>query len=297
MPIVDVVVVTYNRLEKLKQALACYSKQSASFRSLIIIDNHSSDETVQFLNRWKKQQEAYEKIVIRLDENTGGAGGFFAGQKYALSRNPDWIYLADDDAYAATDTFERFYSFLLTNNCDSYSAICGTVVSPQGTICREHRAYDCVVKKIYFEKKPSKTTDYELPYFKIDFLSYVGVFLNTRALTSAGLVNPAYFIYHDDAEHSLRLKKYGDIICVPQIRITHDTWVQNGPTKVNEWREYYNIRNQMHMLMKHHPLCALNNIRFFIVQMIKKTVDVPLYRRAIMDAVTNHLGVNTLYKP
>ena len=294
---VDVVIVTYNRLDKLKKALDCYSNQSVSFRTLIVVDNHSTDDTKQFLEEWKKQDAPFEKIVLRLDKNTGGSGGFYAGQQFALSRNPDWIFLADDDAYVSADTFEKFYSFTETNNCDSYSAICGAVISPQGNICREHRAYDCIKNNIYFEKKPSLQTDYERPYFTIDFLSYVGVFLKSAALTSIGLVNPDYFIYHDDAEHSLRLKKYGNIICIPGITIIHDTWVQEKHSAVVEWRKYYDVRNHMHMLLKHHPLCALNNIRFYVIQMLKKNIDVSLYRRALLDAITNYLGINPQYKP
>lgn len=291
-------VVTYNRLDKLQKALACYSHQTIPFRRLIVVDNHSTDGTEQFLTSWKKQESFYEKTVIRLNRNMGGAGGFFAGQKEALSNNPDWIYLADDDAYASFDTIEKFQTFIQKNNCESYSAICGKVVSPQGTVCYPHRAYECITKHIYFEKKSSQASDYTKPFFSIDFLSYVGVFLNAAALASVGLVNPSYFIYHDDGEHSLRLKKFGDIICVPEITITHDTWWNPAThSQANEWREYYNLRNQIHMLLKHHPLCAFNNIRFYIKQMLLKRVDVPLYRRAIYDALTNHLGANNQYMP
>jgi len=298
MPIVDVVIVTYNRLEKLKKALACYSNQTVPFRCLIVVDNHSTDGTETFLASWRKQDTSYEKTVIRLDSNMGGSGGFYAGQKYALSRNPDWIFLADDDAYPSVDTMEKFHLFIQQNYKRSYGAICGTVISPQGNICYPHRAYENITKKIYFEKRSSEANDYEKHFFSIDFFSYVGVFLNAKALVSVGLVNPSYFIYHDDAEHSLRLKKFGEIVCVPAITITHDTWWD--PTiqsQVNKWRDYYFLRNQLHMLLKHHPLCALNNIRFYIKQMMLKRVDVPLYRRAIYDAITNHLGANPDYMP
>ena len=36
---VDAVIVTYNRLEKLRNALSCYEKQTAPLRTLIIVDN------------------------------------------------------------------------------------------------------------------------------------------------------------------------------------------------------------------------------------------------------------------
>ena len=44
-PNVDIVIVTYNRLAKLQYALECYDKQTMPFRTLIVVDNNSTDGT------------------------------------------------------------------------------------------------------------------------------------------------------------------------------------------------------------------------------------------------------------
>ena len=96
-----VVIVTFNRLEKLKHALTCYEDQTATFGHIIVVDNNSSDGTKEFLSLWKDEPSFYAKHVLSMDHNVGGAGGFYAGQIYAMDLNVDWVFLSDDDAYPA----------------------------------------------------------------------------------------------------------------------------------------------------------------------------------------------------
>ena len=100
---VDVVIVTYNRLEKLKKALASYENQSRRFRHLIVVNNHSTDGTSDFLDAWGRTEAPFSKIVINTDENLGGSGGYYLGQKKAMELEAEWVFLADDDAYAEPD--------------------------------------------------------------------------------------------------------------------------------------------------------------------------------------------------
>ena len=93
------VVVTYNRLEKLKNTLRCYESQGLLPRYVIVVDNASTDGTYEYLEEWKKERELFDKIVIHSEENGGGSGGFYLGEEESLKRDADWVMLADDDAY------------------------------------------------------------------------------------------------------------------------------------------------------------------------------------------------------
>ena len=44
-----VVIVTYNRLELLKECLLCIDKQVKKFDSVLIVDNYSTDGTREYL--------------------------------------------------------------------------------------------------------------------------------------------------------------------------------------------------------------------------------------------------------
>lgn len=297
---VDVVIVTYNRLEKLKKALACYENQTMTFRNMIVVNNHSNDGTFEYLESWKNMEAPFTKHVVNMDDNLGGSGGFYAGQKYAMTLNPDWIYLADDDAYAEPDMMEQFYKFCDTHDVDKLSAICGAVYNMEGKLALQHRSTYKIINGINFSRKDSAESDYRNEYFKIDLLSYVCSFLNVKALKKVGLVNPKYFIYYDDTEHSIRLKKYGDLVCVASITIVHE---ENGG-EVNRyapelsWRDYYMYRNRLHMLKKHHFRVAIDKSIYMHKKVNgKKDGKSVLLRTAVKDAWLGRLGVHKIYRP
>ena len=300
--IVDVVIVTYNRLEKLKKTLQCYERQTQPFRNMIVVNNHSTDGTTEFLAEWAKLDAPFAKHVITTDENLGGSGGYYIGQKKAMELNPDWVFLADDDAYPSSDLIEQFIAFSSNHDVSSYSAICGTVYYIDGSINYKHRSTYSIKQHRLYNRQESVPGDYLQEYFKIDFLSYVGAFINSAALIRVGLVNPDYFIFYDDSEHSMRLRKYGELVCVPAIRIVHDEWPETAGNKAGtiSWKDYYFIRNEMHMLKKHHILSAFHKTRICFSKKGRLNAGLALdklQRVAICDAWLNRLGKHAEFKP
>lgn len=301
----DVVIVTYNRLEKLKTTLDCYRNQSRFFRNLILINNCSSDGTSEFLEEWRKEETPFNKIIVNSDNNLGGAGGFCLGQKKALELGADWVFVADDDAYPQANMIEEFLLFAQRENIDGYAAICGSVLYSDKTICYEHRSH---LRKRWnnIVKIPSKPEEYQAEKFEFDLLSYVGSFINAKAMSRYGTANPDYFIYFDDTEHSLRIKRYGKIICVPQIKIVHDdrTAVSNiNPDIIVSWRDYYSVRNRYHMVTRHFPIVGAIYVFSFFASVLKRLLTNKKDKRenvlvcARWNGICGNLGLHKEYRP
>lgn len=293
---ISIVIVTYNRLNKLNKALDCYDDLTTKPQNIIVVNNNSSDGTKNYLEKWLKIPSSYQKHVLNLQENKGGSGGFFEGQKYALGLNSDWVMLADDDAYPQKDLLEQFNTFVSTHKTNYISAICSTVLHPDGSIDTKHRSYYRLIKGLFYERWPSDITDYNKEWFEIDYLSFVGCFIKTEALCKVGLVNPEFFIYSDDTEHSIRLKKAGKIVCVPKLKIIHDEQLSNNNTNVS-WKDYYGFRNEIVMLKKHHFLSALFWSRHQYKILKSQTEKFMIFKTAMKDAWLGKLGVHPIYKP
>ena len=107
------VIVTYNRLNYLKKALDCYDQQTKMPNYLIIVDNHSTDGTSDYLDGWKKKRHGFKCIILHLPENIGGSGGFYSGCQKALELGVDYIWMADDDAYPIMGPLSRPRSKIL----------------------------------------------------------------------------------------------------------------------------------------------------------------------------------------
>ena len=306
----DLVIVTYNRLEKLKKALACYEQQTASFRNLIVVDNCSTDGTAEFLDKWQSIKSGkFQKIVNHSPENVGGSGGFHLGQKKAMELGADWVFVADDDAYAAPNMIEEFYRFTESHDASRFSAICAAVKNMDGSIAPYHRDRvriepgDKWPYKKFF-RDTVKDDEYESEFFTIDLLSYVGAFLNAKSLRKSGLVDPSFFIFFDDSEHSLRLRKCGKIIVVPKMEIMHEGGNSETKKDVLVWRYYYQVRNETRMLLKHYPRTAIKGVLFELRRIVGRKLHHAPYNQAdlltetaVWDALWCNMGKHKKYKP
>lgn len=100
------VIVTYNRKELLVKNLEMLSKQSRHVDKVLIIDNHSTDSTKEYVESIFGNSDWIDYRYM--DNNYGGAGGFYYGVKYARELNYDSMWLMDDDGRPYNEyTFEN----------------------------------------------------------------------------------------------------------------------------------------------------------------------------------------------
>lgn len=139
------VVVTYNRKELLIECLDALCKQTRPIDAMYIIDNFSDDGTAElllengYINKLpaenvdkpsemeidfdnseligffddgiEEQEAKIEKTIkiyyVRMNENTGGAGGFYEGVKRGYEKGYDWLWLMDDDGIPENNCLEK----------------------------------------------------------------------------------------------------------------------------------------------------------------------------------------------
>ncbi len=299
---IGVVLVTYNRLEKLKHALGCYSAQTYKPAYLLAIDNCSDDGTAEYLEEWVNTPEDFEKKLVHLPENTGGAGGFYEGMNIAMGMDADWIWVSDDDAYPRESAFAElnaFYRKLKPEKLDGISAICSAVYNG-GVPHLGHRNY-LEVSKWKVKMIESSAEDYEKPYFRFDILSYVGSCIHKSTLEKVGLDEKDYFIYRDDQEHSIRLRKAGVMFCVTSSIVDHDT--PPFDEDLVNWGKFYFKRNDFLMIKKNFPY------RYFLIRFFKRYIEdvsflskrkpelKKMYKEAYRDAWKGKKGLHSLYRP
>lgn len=299
---IGIVLVTFNRLDKLKVALERYEKQTHPFQYLLIVDNHSTDGTKEFLEQWQKQPASYQKYCIFLNQNTGGAGGFHAGMEKALTLNADWIWISDDDAYPRETAFEKladFYEKQTPEFQKNTAALCSAVYNNH-QIHKEHRNH-LKVTKFKCMICSSSLEEYKQEAFQLEIFSYVGALIKISALKKTGLDEKNFFIYCDDQEHSLRLSRNGNIYCVPASIVDHDT----PPFDKNaiNWGRYYKKRNDLLMIKKNFPY------RYFLLRYLRRYLtDASVFSKnpevlrkelkaAYHDAWNDKMGLHEIYKP
>lgn len=247
------VIVTFNRKELLVRNLSAILSQKCRPDEIIIIDNNSSDGTCYYVLGQDFYDERLIKIV-RMDENTGGAGGFYHGIKNALSHNADFIILMDDDGMPYN---ENTFKSLIEFSTHSYRNVNKKIF------------INCIVT--YDGKNPSfgnlngnikefKTGENTFHYIENQANPFNGTLISKEVVNEIGLPNIDFFIINDEMDYFSRCKKGGVYIATvlealyvhPKQAVTHKKFllwhlsVFNFPT----FKLYYDIRNKVYYLKK-----------------------------------------------
>ena len=298
---IGVVLVTRNRLEKLKITLDLYEKQTKRPEYIIVVDNCSTDSvTGGYLDEWSEIKTDYKKIVIHSEVNGGGSGGFYLAEKEALKQTAEWIWHADDDAYPDKNALEEIANAYerLNNNVAAYSASVKDVENPTQDISYWRKLY----KGFFFVKWIPVKADDKL--FDVDKFMYLGCVIKKDVLENVGLTNKDMFIHEDDIEHSLRIRKAGRIIAVSDACLFHPAWSDSiDPSKIN-WKYYYSVRNKilsigMNLGKKYWMSEVLKAKLKYIKHRIQRYPEnvLRMEKEAIRDGRNNVIGINCKYVP
>ncbi|MCL6285261.1 glycosyltransferase [Ruegeria sp. 2012CJ41-6] len=246
-------VVTYNRLDKLKVTLArLLASDVDALSALVVVDNASTDGTMA----WLDGQTDPRLDVLRSQINRGGAGGFEWGMRHAMERyDPDWLMITDDDGRPEPDALTTFHRLDLSR----WDALAAAVYFPSGEICEMNRPSRNPFwhwREFLGAARRGRNgfhiphSAYEGDLRPIDVTSFVGFFVSRAAIARVGYPDGRLFIYGDDGIYTLGLSKAGGRIAfAPQIRFEHDftTFAGSGLAKGQRfnplWKVYYHHRN------------------------------------------------------
>ena len=129
---IGIIIVTYNRCAILKECLEKIGKQTYPGYEIILVDNHSTDETEAYI---KSINLSKEKIhYYRLEKNYGGAGGFNFGLKKAIEKGYDYFWLMDDDVICENDSLKELLK--VSDKIKPYGYLAGNVLWTDREVCR-----------------------------------------------------------------------------------------------------------------------------------------------------------------
>lgn len=299
---IGVVIVTYNRLKKLRKCLAAYEAQTFLPSVILVFNNFSTDGTKEYLNQWEAASTSpIKKIIIHSPENLGGAGGFAEGIRQMLDQNTDWIWLADDDAYPdinCLETIMTYYTKLKPEEQTQITAISTKVVDCHRKLSAVHRRK---LRKglLTIQELPLTEQDFEQKDQEIDLFSFVGTLIRTSVVQSIGFPRSDYFIFFDDSEYSLRVRNKGKIMCLSDAIIVHDS-LENLLIK-ESWKNYYMFRNKLYTYLlhfpKHYTLTEICKILLMILRHYNCRLSWQQFRHALRDVHLKRMGKETSYLP
>jgi len=266
------VVVTYNRLEKLKKVLASLEAQTRMPDQLVIVNNAATDGTDSFLKEYAanfKYSDSTQLDIVTLEKNEGGAGGFSAGMRRAYEIGCDYAWIFDDDGYPEPDALEKLfkgYEAAVTELGPDVPFACSLVKFIDGTISEMNNP----IPTWDWGRLKAKGLDIVL----VSRCSFVSVLIPRWVMEAFGLPYKEYFIWFDDAEYTMRITKACPGVQVLDSVVLHDMGVNRGVNfgminAKNVWKFLYGARNEASYHLHHEGMyqylrfCAMvrNNMR------------------------------------
>ena len=196
------VVVTWNRAPLLERILRAIDEQTTRPGALVVVDNASTDETPELLERLALELVTPMR-VIRHERNTGGAGGFHSGLAAALELGGGLFWLMDDDGFPPPDCLAA-----LLPHVDDYDFL-GPAVVAEGAperLCFPIRVPGTATVLRDTRQLEARAVDGLLEEIVIPFN---GVLVSQELVDRIGLPREEFFIWGDDVEYLWRARRAG----------------------------------------------------------------------------------------
>ena len=244
------VVVTYNRKEFLRKALAALCTQTRRPDNVLVIDDHSSDGTHEMV-----AAEFPSVEIVRLSENCGASHGYHYSQHKAFNEGYDWWWINDDDSTAAPDALERM---LAHPEVSRVKAAVPRVIRPTGEDCPRVIAAVTRNDRIFRGIVHGSNLGPRIYTYPCQ-----GILVHRSKVQEVGMLRSDFFFAFDDVEWTLRLSAAQGIVYVSDAVVTHDDRVVrkqrrflgltfNLIERAAIWKQYYGVRNSIVVLKMHH---------------------------------------------
>ncbi len=238
------VVVTYNRLELLKENINALLTQKYCDFDIMIIDNASTDGTEKYVRGIDNNKINY----INTGSNLGGAGGFSFGVRQAIEKGYDYAWLMDDDTIPSSEALDSFMN-KVNKFSGEFSYLASVVKWKDGLLCEMNKQY----LSQEWENEINMMKNNLIP---VNSSSFVSFFVDLNVAKKVGLPQKDFFIYGDEWEYSLRLSSVKPGYLDLDSEVVHKMKNNASIDIVNESedrldRYFYNYRNLYYIHRKY----------------------------------------------
>ena len=252
---VGIVVVTYNRLALLKEAIDSLRNQTYLNRDIIVINNGSTDGTLEWLN-------AQKDLITITQKNLGGAGGFFTGMKYVAEYDYDYCWIMDDDVVCHPDALQELVNAY--NKKPNIGFVCSKVIGING----------CPMNTPTVDDRPSSNGEVDYSdliaesMIKVKTATFVSVLCSAKTIREVGLPYKEFFIWADDTEYTNRISLHHECYMACKSLVVHKRAIQGAlsfETETNPTRQrmyFYMMRNVAFTDFKYNKLYKNRSMRF-----------------------------------
>ena len=245
-PLVAIIVLNYNGGKMVEHCIhSLFQLNAPSFR-VIVVDNASTDGSFEALRT--EYHQSHQIFFLQNSDNLGFARGMNVGIRFAFELGAQYIWLLNQDAIAERDSLKLLVQLFEAHEfIGMASPIISSPPKPKekkSNLWFSGGRIDWLRSRAVHTKPKSRETPFET-----GFLSGCALMLRVSALRTVGLFDEHFFLYYEDADLSLRMKRAGfRLIVHPKAFVSHAETSDNNPQKT-----YWLVRSGLYFFWKHTP--------------------------------------------
>jgi GT2 family glycosyltransferase len=246
MPCVYVLILNWNGKELMKDSLSSYLGNDYANFKVIMIDNGSTDDSVEYIKR-----NFQEVIIVQNEKNLGYSGGFNVGLDYAFNRNnADYALISNNDVKADRRVISELVKAAETDDTIGFTT--GKVY---------YYDHPNILQTVGKKSDPVRWNGGDIgvreddsgQYDEIserEFADDIYTLVRRKLYRETGGYDTTFFLQCEEFDWQARAKTRGyKIIYTPYAKIWHKDSMTLGKTSPK--KAYYDARNPMLVILKH----------------------------------------------
>jgi GT2 family glycosyltransferase len=283
-PAVWCVILNWNGWPDTLECLGALKSCTYPNLNVIVVDNGSTDDSVRQISAAHPSA-----VLLRSERNLGFAGGNNIGIRHALAHGADYVWLLNNDTKPAPDALTALVAKAMTNErIGAVASICYYANEPSRV-----QAWAGSHLNLYIGYVQLSTEPHEDDWF--DSLNGTSMLVSHKAL-DAGLLDEEFFLYWEDTEFCLRLRKNGwRIAAAPDSRVLHKVNASTGGDKLTLDR--YQTASGLRLLHLHSPVPRLSSFLFLAIRFTRRLLRLQLGRcKSVWDGVEDYRRMLPVYQ-
>ena len=281
-PSVAVIIVTYNGETVIGKCLEVLTKSTDLLDSIIVVDNNSTDNTLQILEDFKDQIQ-----LIKSKSNLGFGQANNKGIVKALDQGADYILLLNQDVYFDRKNLQQFLEQAHSSTLQNIGIFSPIHLDGSG------EQLDYNFKTFLFKNNPSEIVDAYMLNSKDSHESYETDFVNAAiwllpktTLKVIGGFDPIFFHYGEDRNYVNRLHYHNlSIHVIPDTYARHDRRQTDGDYKKENLARFLYLVEATNLNTKFNTLILLLRL-FYRNYLTKKRGLLGVIAKSIKEYVS-----------
>lgn len=240
-----IVIPNYNGMKYLRECMDSLTKQDKKDFHIIVVDNGSKDESVNFLKEFYPETE-----LILLDKNTGFCHAVNLGIEHAKT---EFILLLNNDTKAEPSFVRKMEEGIMAD--EKIFSVSARMMDMHSPLLLDGAGdYYCALGWAFAGGKGKSAKEGYLKGKKI-FSACAGAAIYRKSiLNEIGLFDENHFAYLEDCDIGYRAKIFGYYNYYEPMAVVYHAGSGSTGSRYNEFKVRMSARNNLYLIYKNMPL-------------------------------------------